>query len=213
LDRRTQGIHDPFFAGGFRSLFRMPARAIRDVATNAEHILGPEMLSLEARLAEAEDDRMPRIAEDFLLARLARQRSNANAAAVLSMTACIEAAGDGSALPGIASKHNLGLRQMERLFQEFVGVSPKVLDRLHRAKRALMLHRKQPNQDWATIAAASGYFDQAHFIRDFRCQNAMTPAEFALHGRPAHEFRSRFPSPSVRMSRLYNRPNRTSRYS
>ncbi len=129
------------------------------------------------------------------------------------MTACIEASRNSAALHGVAASHNLGVRQMERLFQEFVGVSPKVFERLHRTKQAMSLHRANPGLDWASIAAASGYFDQAHFIRDFRRQNATTPAEFALRGLLAHEFRAASTQNPDRMSHLYNRQTRTRRYS
>jgi AraC-like DNA-binding protein len=176
---------------GFRSIFGVPAEAIRNVATSSELVLGSAMLSLEALLSEAEDHRMPSIAEEFLLTHLAGQRFNTNSAVVLRMTAAGRRPGRRVTLDEIASKHNLGLRQMERLFQEFVGVSPKVFERLQRSRQALTLQRAHPDWDWSTIAAAAGYYDQAHLIREFRSQNGSTPVSFALCSRPANEFRSR----------------------
>jgi len=176
---------------GFRSIFGVPAEAIRDVATSSELVLGSAMLSFEDRLCEAEDHQLPSIAEDLLLAHLARQRSNLNAAAVLRITAASGRFKRGVSVKELASKHNLSLRQMERLFQEFVGVSPKVFDRLQRSKRALTLQRAHPDCNWSAIAAAAGYYDQAHLIREFRSLNGSTPASFALSSFSANEFRSR----------------------
>jgi AraC-like DNA-binding protein len=54
------------------------------------------------------------------------------------------------------------------LFRTQVGLTPKLYCRLRRFRVALTLigHERQP--DWAELAGACGYFDQAHFIRGFR---------------------------------------------
>jgi hypothetical protein len=74
---------------GFRSLFGIPAEVIRNLATSAELVLGPGILSLQSRLAEAPDDQMHTIAEDFLLTLLTCQSSRGGAATVLRITAAI----------------------------------------------------------------------------------------------------------------------------
>ncbi len=176
---------------GFHSLFGVPASAVRDVATSAELILGPAVQTLEARLADACDDHMPSIAEKFLLTKLAGQSDRGRAFAVLRIANAIRRYATGPTLQTIASAHNLSLRQVERLFQEFVGLSPKCFMRLHRANTALSLHRVHPARNWSSIASASGYFDQAHMIREFRSLNDSTPESFARAGSLAEKFRSR----------------------
>ncbi len=175
---------------GFRSIFGIPASVLRNTVTSAELVLGSAILSLEARLADAQPHHMSTIAEEFLLTQLARQRSHQNAVPVLRLTDVIQRPNTSARLRQLADAHALGLRTMERLFREFVGVSPKSFERLHRARQALALHRARPNQNWSTIAAASGYFDQAHLIRDFRSMNGCTPGSFARAGSVAHALRS-----------------------
>ncbi len=191
---------------GFRSLFGIPAEAIRNLATSAELVLGPKILSLQSRLAQAHDRQMHSIAEDFLLTLLACQSARGGAAAVLRITAAIRSSEKRLTFDKVAKQHNLSLRQIERLFKEFVGVSPKVYEGLHRAKKAMALHRAHPEIEWSSIAAASGYFDQAHLIREFRNQNSTTPARFALAGQEAEQFRSRSSrsTSAIGMSTLYN---------
>ena len=189
---------------GFHSVFGVPASAVRDVATSAESVLGAEMQSLEAHLAEAYDDRMPLIAEEFVRIRLARQSGNIGASSVYRIANAIRRYGTGTKLHTIASAHNLSLRQIERLFQDFIGLSPKYFQRLHRANTALSLHRADPARNWSFIASASGYFDQAHMIREFRSLNDSTPESFARAANRANEFRNRTGRASVSMmSHLY----------
>ena len=59
-------------------------------------------------------------------------------------------------------------RHLERRFNDKVGVSPKRLARITRFQRALRLFERLDSPQRGThTAAACGYADQAHFIRDF----------------------------------------------
>jgi AraC-like DNA-binding protein len=92
------------------------------------------------------------------------------------------------ALTGISRRH------LERRFQDVVGISPKRLARITRFQRALgMFERAAPGRRGATTAAASGYADQAHFIRDF--------TELAGCSPEAHLLRD------AMLARLFTRPD------
>jgi AraC-like DNA-binding protein len=65
-----------------------------------------------------------------------------------------------------ATHAGLSVRQFRRRCMEASGLTPKRLCRILRFRRACALAR--PPADWAAIAAAAGYFDQSHLIRDFR---------------------------------------------
>jgi len=70
-------------------------------------------------------------------------------------------------------------RTLQRLFREYVGVSPKwVLDRirLHEAAERMA----EGDDDWASMALDLGYFDQAHFIKAFKAVVGRSPAAYAL---------------------------------
>jgi AraC-like DNA-binding protein len=64
------------------------------------------------------------------------------------------------------------------VFRETVGVSPKAFARLARFDRALRAAREDGHASWASIAAAAGYYDQAHLIADFRAIAGVTPRAF-----------------------------------
>jgi AraC-like DNA-binding protein len=69
-------------------------------------------------------------------------------------------------------------RHLAARFREQVGLAPKVLARILRFQHALGLAGQSPSPSWAEIAAMSGYFDQAHLIRDFRALAGCSPTEY-----------------------------------
>jgi AraC-like DNA-binding protein len=66
-------------------------------------------------------------------------------------------------------------RHLRRVFRETVGVNPKTFAKLARFHRALHAAREHGRADWASIAAAVGYYDQAHLIAEFRVIAGATP--------------------------------------
>jgi AraC-like DNA-binding protein len=66
-------------------------------------------------------------------------------------------------------------RHLRRVFIETVGVNPKVFAQLSRFRRALRAARSEHQPNWASIAATTGYYDQAHLISEFRSISAATP--------------------------------------
>ena len=71
-------------------------------------------------------------------------------------------------------------RTLQRLFREYVGVSPKwVLQRirLHEAADRMA----DGEQDWPRLALELGYFDQAHFIKAFKAVIGRSPADYGLN--------------------------------
>jgi AraC-like DNA-binding protein len=78
----------------------------------------------------------------------------------------------------LAERAGLGVRTLERLFRRRVGLTPKYVIRLARLHEAAERAARAPI-DWSRLAADLGYFDQAHFIRDFKAQIGRTPGEYA----------------------------------
>ena len=75
----------------------------------------------------------------------------------------------------VALELGVSERQLRRVFLETVGVSPKAFAKLARFHRALSAARKAAPPSWASIAAAAGYYDQAHLIAEFRAIAGVTP--------------------------------------
>jgi AraC-like DNA-binding protein len=71
----------------------------------------------------------------------------------------------------------LTIRALQRLFREYVGVSPKWVVRRFRLQEAAE-QLKDHGQTIASVAAALGYFDQAHFVRDFKACVGCAPLDY-----------------------------------
>jgi AraC-like DNA-binding protein len=78
----------------------------------------------------------------------------------------------------LARMHNIAPRTLQRLFRRYVGVGPKwVLKRLriHQAAERLTAANRP---EWTELALDLGYYDHAHFIRDFRLAVGRSPAQY-----------------------------------
>jgi transcriptional regulator GlxA family with amidase domain len=143
---------------------------------------------LEERLAAAPDAELGAVAERFLLQQLLRNRVALDGGATLRMVSALRKQHGGNAVSAVAARNGLSVRQVERVFLEHVGMTPKVFGRLARLKTAMRLSAAAARPDWAGVAAAAGYFDQSHMVREYGALNGATPVEFRALGRRASEY-------------------------
>lgn len=68
-------------------------------------------------------------------------------------------------------------RQLQRLFRKYIGLSPKYYARIIRFNYIFQLI-KEKKQTWAEIVYESGYYDQSHFIRNFKAFTGEDPASY-----------------------------------
>lgn len=85
---------------------------------------------------------------------------------------------------GLAADAGISLRHLERRFRREVGVTPKGLARLRRFQAVIGRLAAAAPPRWATLAAACGYADQAHLIREFREFAGTTPAAYWREAHP-----------------------------
>ena len=72
-------------------------------------------------------------------------------------------------------------------FKSHVGVTPKRVARIYRFARLILSVDALRPVDWSELALTAGYFDQAHFIHDFKAFSGINPSRYA-------ETRSAFPN-------------------
>jgi AraC-like DNA-binding protein len=167
-----------FRPGMARNFFRIPSCELTDIAIPLDALFGRHARELEHRLSDA---RSPSEAANLLAASLHAPADRPNA---VQRTVAALAATHGQAdLDRFSRAANLSPRQFRRRCLEESGLAPKNLCRILRFRRALHLGSRH-TRDWAAIAAETGYFDQAHLIRDFHEFTGQTPMAVFSNPRP-----------------------------
>jgi AraC-like DNA-binding protein len=167
-----------FKAGGFYPFVNKPIALIADRTISLSEVFGSAAIRFESELLAIEDDagRMA-IANEFLSARApAPDPLTAQAAAIVASIVDDRSV---TKVEQLVDRHAVSKRALQRLFQQYVGVGPKWVINRFRLHEALEQLANGVPTDWATIALDLGYFDQAHFIRDFKQLIGRTPAEYA----------------------------------
>lgn len=76
-------------------------------------------------------------------------------------------------------------RTTQRVFRHYVGVTVKWVLCRYRLQQAALEIESAPDIDFADLAVRLGWYDQAHFINDFRSMLGSTPGEYAAQNRGA----------------------------
>lgn len=166
-----------FRPGGFRPWLGRAVATITDRRIAPVDVFGSAIARLDAAIAAASDElAMIGHATSFLLART--PSPDANVARVAAIAASIMADRAITRVEHLVAATGLDLRAPQRLFREYVGVSPKWVINRYRLHEALEQIAAGGAIDWAALALDLGYFDQAHFIRDFRALVGVSPGAY-----------------------------------
>jgi AraC-like DNA-binding protein len=143
-----------------------------------EDLGDPDITELRDRLAALNDwnQRLDAV-EDFARKRLLGAASGHAGVAWAYQT--ILKRGGNARIRDLAAKLEWSRKHLNDRFREMVGVGPKTVARMARFNRAMSMTKADEDRDWADIAAAAGYADQAHLTREFRQFAGTTPGRFA----------------------------------
>jgi AraC-like DNA-binding protein len=83
-----------------------------------------------------------------------------------------------TSIAAVTDAIGLSAKRFIERFKLEVGITPKRYCRIRRFQRALALANSGRDVEWTRVALDCGYFDQAHFIHDFRSFAGLTPAAY-----------------------------------
>jgi len=87
----------------------------------------------------------------------------------------------------MAAVAGVGERQLERLFKKYIGLSPKYYARIIRFNYIFKLIKSKKNS-WTEIVYQSGYYDQSHFIKNFKAFTGEDPSSYYFEERNMANF-------------------------
>jgi AraC-like DNA-binding protein len=177
LENRGHVLGVRFLPGGFRGLLQAPLITITDRTASLVSIYGLDETTAEASVLGAPDDEGMVAAAEAVL-RLRIPAHDANVALVNRIIARIDADRDIVRIDRLASAVDLSPRALQRLFSDYVGVSPKWVIRRLRLHEAAFRLANGEAFDLTSFAQELGYFDQAHFTRDFKAMVGQPPSQY-----------------------------------
>jgi len=155
-----------FQPGGLHRLLGLPMQELLDKPVDASLIMGSEIALLCERLANTADtDGMSQLIQEYQQQKAARLK---HALPFEEMLMQISQEDKYLNVDEMARGAFVSVRQLERQFKMRTGLSPKMYARLSRFSRAWLLHERNPQASWISIAHSCGYADQMHMIRDFK---------------------------------------------
>lgn len=163
-----------FYPYGFANFVSAPIKNLANKETPLTVLLGAVSAGiLEQQIIQAADTKARiKIIENFLLERFNSQTSIDD---IVKTTIDMMFPDKGKAsVKNNASKR----RQLERKFTKQVGISPKQLGKVIRLQAALKIMLGSQSENLSRVAYESGYYDQAHFTKDFKELTGTTPQEF-----------------------------------
>jgi AraC-like DNA-binding protein len=202
LEGKGRVLGTKFRPGAFRPFVDRPVSAFTDRRPTVRDAFGPRAHGLCERALASDDDRDGiAVVEAFLRA----SRPVADDAMALVGRVAARVADDRriTRVEAVVSEFGVPLRRLQRLFGEYVGVSPKWVIQRYRLVDAAARVAEGAFVDWAGLALDLGYADQAHFIRDFKRLVGRPPAEYARSLVPIEA-----PATSDRPRRAAGRPAR-----
>jgi AraC-like DNA-binding protein len=172
-----------FKPGGAYPFFGPSAREFADGHVSLEDIWGANAERLHQRLVEAPDPDMKISILGRALVDAAPSSIEHDPAVAFALDRFARAPLTAS-VGATAKDADVSHKRFIRLFTEEVGMSPKLFLRIGRFHRLLGHVSRVPGVYWAEIAADHGYYDQSHFIRDFRDFTGMTPSVYLARRGP-----------------------------
>lgn len=167
-----------FRPGAFYPFVRASVSTFTNTSTPPWRVFGQECSALETVLLSQDDEQiMVQLVEQFLCARLPAEDENVGLLRQIVDRIITER--EITSVDEIASQFALTRRTLQRLFSQYVGVSPKWVIKRYRLHEAAERLAGGEIVDWPALAQDLGYFDQAHFIKDFKNIVGTTPADYA----------------------------------
>ena len=177
FSRRSSGVQVNLTPLGAYRFRRMPMHSIANRVIGLEDLLGTQARILVERLRATQDwETRFQLMDAAILRRLVD--GPAPTEAVGWAWSQIERSGGQANIAGLAHTLNWSPKRLISAFREEVGLTPKTAARIVRFSGVMDRLPAEGTPCWAEVAADAGYYDQAHFNREFAEFTGGTPSDY-----------------------------------
>ncbi|MDR1813558.1 MAG: helix-turn-helix domain-containing protein [Tannerella sp.] len=174
---------------GLMQFFSFPLNEIFNINVPLQHFTGQVGRDLEERMGSVDSfEARVRIVENYFIASLQKQYEEYEFRRLHHVIETLVRRRGEVSIDDMASEACLSRRQFERIFAERIGSSPKQYLKTIRFQRALYEKQQNNGLTMTELALDCGYYDQAHFIADFKSICGQTPLKFFQENEACSDF-------------------------
>ena len=154
-------------------------KKLKNLYVEVDNLADRDLLELEEMVLEQENvGGKIRVVEDFLLKRISKLNSDDNYVLFSAIVEHIKAKKGEIRFDALSAHFNINYKKAERLFQFYLGITPKTYIRIIRFNAAIHLRGQLAQLNLTQLGNEVGFFDQSHFIKEFKSFSSLTPKDF-----------------------------------
>lgn len=168
-------VFHPF---GAKAFFDMPVYELSDLIVSGDDLNIASLKELENEILNTIDDNSCiQLIESFLISRL-NPFKEYNYKRMVTAVSTINLCNNELSVSHLAETICLSKKQFQRIFNEYVGATPKEFMRIIRFHKALYTLQNNPTMSFTALAYQCGYYDQAHMTNEFKLFSGYTPSQY-----------------------------------
>jgi AraC-like DNA-binding protein len=174
---------------GLMQFFKFPLHEIYNQNVPLRYISGQTGRDLEEQMSEttAFHQRVS-IAESYLCNLLKNSYTDFEFRRINHIAELIKRTNGNITVSQLVSEACLSRKQFERVFSGHIGISPKQYLKIIRFQFAIFQKQRNADLNLTALSCESGYFDQSHFIHDFKSLCGLTPKQFFTENGACSDF-------------------------
>jgi AraC-like DNA-binding protein len=176
-----------FYPHSAAYFFNESVAEFNNEVVNAADLMGSSLKTLYARLLDINDlGKRIALLEEYLWSRLVLfEKKHSKLNFIGQIVHSLYNSGN-EKIEAISVRNNISARYLNMLFSQYTGLPPKLFCKINRFQHSLNLVNTN-EQNLTTIAYEAGYFDQSHFIKEFKAFTGITPNSFAAQASPINQ--------------------------
>ena len=158
--------------------FPNPISDFTNHSIDLSDVFGEESNDFYCRLMESDStEQKVKALDTFLVQRLEKNKTVHHKVIIIEQICRhIRTEGESFSIKTLSDQYGISERYIQKLFLDNVGIKPKSFSNIHRFNKSLQLIQTA-DLPLTSIAYDCGYYDQAHFIKEFKKFTGLTPSE------------------------------------